>query len=77
MDAKIMTLCRCRVVIAVLFVLAVIILAVGCGTSSLGSYRAFLQDSSGHRYNTFNGKIEHNLFNGRYQKVEKEDREVD
>jgi len=31
MDAKIMTLCRCRVVIAVLFVLAVIILAVAVG----------------------------------------------
>lgn len=77
MGAKMKALCGCRVVVAVLFVLAVIISAVGCGTSLVESYRASLQDTGGPRFKMYNGKIEHNLFNGRYQKVEKEDWEDD
>ena len=77
MGAKMRTLCGCRVVVAVLFILAIMISAVGCGTSFLGSYRASLGDTGGPRFNLYNGKIEHDLFNGRYQKSEKEDWEDD
>ena len=71
MGAKMRALCGCRVVVAGLFILALMLSAVGCGTSSLASYRASLQDNGAPRYKTFNGKIEHNLFNGSYQKGEK------
>ena len=77
MGAKMRTLCGCRVVVAGLFILAVVISAVGCGTSSVGSYRASWQDGSGPRFKMYNGKIEHDLFSGRYQKMEKEDWEDD
>jgi len=76
MGAKTRASSRCRVVVAGLFILAVMISAVGCGTSSLG-YRASWQDTGGPRFNLYNGKIEHDLFNGRYQKSEKEDWEDD
>ena len=75
--AKMRALSGCRVVVAGLFILAVMISAVGCGTSSLASYRASLQDTGGSRFKMYNGKIEHDLFNGRYQKSEKEDWEDD
>ncbi len=76
MGAKMRALRRYQVVVAGLFIGAVIISAVGCGTSSLG-YRASWQDAGGPRLSMYNGKIEHNLFNGRDQKVEKEDWEDD
>ncbi len=76
MGAKMRALCGCRVVVAGLFILALMLAAVGCGTSSLASYRASLQDNGAPRYKTFNGKIEHNLFNASYQKG-KEDWEDD
>jgi hypothetical protein len=77
MGAKTRALCGCQVVVAGLFILAIMISAVGCGTNSWGSYRASLQDTGGSRFNMYSGKIEHNLFNGRYQKAEKEDWEDD
>jgi len=77
MGAKMRALCGCQVVVAVLFILAVIFSAVGCGTSSLGNYRASLRDTSGPRLNMHNWIIEHDLFNGKYQKSEKEDWEDD
>jgi len=77
MSANMRALCGCRVVVAVLFILAIMISAVGCGTSFLENYRASFQDTGGLKFNRYNGKIEHNLFNGRYQKVEKEDWEDD
>ena len=77
MGAKVRALYGCRVIVAVLFILAIMISAVGCGTISLGSYRASLQDTGEPKFNLYSGKIEHNLFNGRYQKVEKEDWEDD
>lgn len=73
MGAKMRGLCRCRVGVALVFILAVIISAVGCGASFMESYRASLQDTGGPRFKMYNGKIEHNLFNARYQKVEEED----
>jgi hypothetical protein len=77
MGNKMRTLCGCRVVVAGLFILAVMISGVGCGTSSLQSYRTSWQDTGGPRFNTHNWKIEHDLFGGRYQKAEKEDWEDD
>ena len=76
MGAKMRALCGCRVVVAMLFILAVMISAVGCGASSLASYRASLQDSGGPKFHPYNGKVEHDLFNGRDQKG-KEDWEDD
>lgn len=72
MGAKMRALCGCQVIVAVLFSLAVIISACGCGTNFMGDYRASLQDTGGSRFKMYNGKIEHNLFNGRDQKGEKE-----
>ena len=77
MGAKMRALCGCRVMVAVLFVLAIIISAGGCAANFMGDYRASLQDTGGPRYKMYNGKIEHNLFNGRYQKAEIEDWEDD
>jgi membrane protein implicated in regulation of membrane protease activity len=75
--AEMRALCGCRVVVAGLFFLAMMIAAVGCGTSFLGNYLKSLQDTGGSRFAMHRGKIEHDLFNGRYQKVEKEDWEDD
>jgi hypothetical protein len=77
MGAKIRVSCRCRVVVAVLCILGMMISTVGCGTSLMEQYRASLQDTGRPKFNVYNGKIEHNLFNGRYQKLEKEDWEDD
>jgi hypothetical protein len=77
MGAKIRALCGCRVVVAGLFILGMMISALGCGTSLMEQYRASLQDTGKPKFNRYNGKIEHNLFNGRYQKLEKEDWEDD
>jgi hypothetical protein len=76
MLAKLRALCGCQVVVAGLFILMFILSAVGCGTSSLGSYRAALQDSNGPKFNAHDLRIEHNLFNSKYQKG-KEDWEED
>jgi hypothetical protein len=77
MGAKMRALCGCRVIVAVLFVLAIIISAGGCGANFMGDYRASLQDTGAPRFKMYSGKFEHNLFNGTYQKGEKEDWEDD
>lgn len=77
MGAKMRALCGCRVVVAGLFILGMMIAAVGCSTSLMEQYRASLQDTGKPRFKMYNGQIEHNLFNGRYQKLEKEDWEDD
>lgn len=77
MGAKMRSLNGCRVVVALLFILTLIISAVGCGTSFMANYRASLQDTGGPRLKMYNGKIEHDLFSGRYRQVGKEDWEDD
>jgi hypothetical protein len=77
MSAKLRVFCGCRVVVAGLFILAVLLSAVGCGTSSLASYRASLQDTGGSKVHLYNGKIEHDFFGGRNQQVGKESWEDD
>jgi hypothetical protein len=77
MSAKMKAWCGCRVLVAVLFSLTVIISAVGCGTGFMQNYRASLQDPGGPRFKMYSGKIEHNLLNARIQKSEKEDWEED
>jgi hypothetical protein len=77
MGAKMRALCGCRVVVAGLFILGMMIAALGCSTSFMESYRASLQNTGRAKSNWYNGKIEHNLLNGRYQKLEKEEWEDD
>ena len=77
MCAKMRALCRCQVVVAGLFTLMVILSAIGCGTSSLGSYRAALQDANGAKFNVHDFRFEHDLFSGKNQKAGKEDWEED
>lgn len=72
MQVKMRALCRCRVVVALLFTLAVILGAFGCATSYPGSYRSDFQGTSGPRFNLRQLRIEHNLFNSKYQKLDKE-----
>ena len=72
MQAKMRALCRCRAVVALLFILAVMLSAVGCATSSPGSYRSSFQGTSEPKVSMRDWKIEHNLLNSRYQKLEKE-----
>ena len=77
MSAKMRALCGCRVIVAALFILGMMISAVGCGTSFLENYRASMQDTGRPKFNWYNGRIEHNLLNARYQKLDKEDWEDD
>ena len=76
MGTKMRALSGCRVVVAGLFILAVMVSAVGCGTSSLASYRASLQDTGAPKFKVYNRKVEHNMFNSTYQQG-KEDWEDD
>jgi hypothetical protein len=75
--AKMRASYRCQVIVALLLSLAVILSAVGCGTSSLGSYQSAFQSTNGSMFNMHEWRFEHNLLNSKYQKVEKEDWEDD
>jgi hypothetical protein len=77
MRAKMKIFYGCRLVVAGLFILAMLIATVGCGTSSMAKYRASLQDTGGSRYTVYNGKFEHDFFGGRNQQVGKESWEDD
>jgi hypothetical protein len=77
MGAKIRAICGCRVFLAGLCVLGMLSSTLGCGTSFMEQYRASLHDTGKPRFNRSRGKIEHNLFDGRYQNLEKEDWEDD
>jgi hypothetical protein len=63
------TLCRFHMLVALLFILV----AAGCGTSSLGSYQSAFSSSSGPKFNLHEWKFEHNFLNSKYQSPEKED----
>lgn len=77
MPAKIRTSYGCQMVVALAFILALIVVAVGCGTSSLGSYQSAFSGTSGPKFNMHEWKFEHNLFNSQSQRAEKEDWEDD
>jgi hypothetical protein len=77
MSAGVRLLCRCQVVFTCLFCLAIILLAVGCGTSSLGSYQSAFSNTSGAKFNMHEWRFEHDLFNSKYHRAEKEDWEDD
>ena len=77
MGATIRGLCGCRVILAGLFILGMMISTVGCGTSLIEQYRASLQDTGRPKSNWYNGKIDHDLFSGSYQRLAKEDWEDD
>jgi hypothetical protein len=73
MPGKLRTLCRRQIVVVLLFILALIPIAAGCGTSPVGTYQSALIGSSGPKFNMPEWKFEHNLFNSKYQRAEKED----
>ena len=79
MRAKMMASTRYQVFVALILSLAVILSAVGCGTSSLLSYRNSIQSTKQSynepRFNVFNWRFD--LLNSNGQKVEKEDWEDD
>jgi hypothetical protein len=77
MGVKIRSLCGCRVILARLFILGMMISMLGCGTSIMDKYRASLQDTGKPQYNWYNGKIQHDLLSGKYQRLEKDDWEDD
>jgi len=60
-----------------LFILAVILVAAGCGTTSLGRYQSAFLSTSGPKFNMHEWKFEHNLLNSYDQRAEKEDWEDD
>ncbi len=66
----------CQVVVARLLTLAVLLAAVGCATTYPGSYMSALPGTQGTRFNVREMRVEHNLFNSRYQ-MAKEDWEED
>jgi len=64
MQANMKALHRCRVLVASLLILAFMLVAAGCGTSSVRSYQTAFQSTSGPGVNIHDWKIEHNLFSG-------------
>lgn len=77
MQPKMRALWSCRAVVALLWILAVMLAAVGCATNYPGSYRSSFQGAPEPKVNTHEWKIEHDFLNSRYQKLEKEDWEDD
>ncbi len=77
MQTKKKSLWRNRCVVTLLLILAFIILNIGCGASYLKTYRSNLYGPDGPNYRVVEWKIEHNLFNSKYQKVDQEDLEED
>jgi hypothetical protein len=77
MSAKKRVLGKCQVGDALLFILTVILVAVGCGTSSSRSYQSAFSNTSGPTFNLQEWRFEHNLLNSKYQRAEKEDWEDD
>jgi hypothetical protein len=73
MQAKMMALCGSRVVVALLLILAVSISVIGCATSYLKTYQTALRAPDAPKYRMVDWKIEHNLLNGRYTKLDKDD----
>lgn len=77
MQAKMKGLYRCKVVAAVLLILGVILSMVGCATSYQQSYLSAYQSPYGPGLIMQGLKIEHNVLNNKYLKVEKDDLEDD
>ncbi len=67
MPAKVRGLYRCRAFLAPLLIAAIMFLGMGCGTSSLKSYQAFLQNPSRAGANNNDWMVEHDLFSGKAQ----------
>jgi len=73
MRTKMGTLCRYRVVVALSLTLAVFLSAVGCGTNYTGSYNSAFQSTYQPRLDMLAWRIDHDLFNSKYQQLEEED----
>ena len=77
MQAKMKAVCRSKVVAALLLILAVILLMVGCAASYPQSYLSSYQSPYEPGIIMQGLKIEHNVLNNKYQRVEKDDLEDD
>lgn len=77
MLTKMGTLCRYRVIVALSLTLAVFFSALGCGTSYKGSYNSAFQSAYQPRSDMLALRIDHDLFNSKYQQLEQEDWEND
>jgi hypothetical protein len=78
MQTKMTALCRGRLLLSLLLTLAVILPAFGCAANYPGSYRSDFQGTYyGPRVNVRQWRIEHNLLNSKYQKLEPEAWEED
>jgi hypothetical protein len=75
MQAEIKALGGCRFFISLLLTMVFIIATVGCGSSYLKGHQSNLYGPNGPKYRVVEWKIEHNLFNSKYQRVEQEDAE--
>jgi hypothetical protein len=73
MHAKMRSLYKCRVVIALILLLLVVLSPIGCGTSLLQNYRSSFQNTNEPKVNMLEWRFD--LFNSKYQKVEMEDSE--
>jgi hypothetical protein len=77
MGTKMGPLWRYRVVVALSLILAVFLSAVGCGAGYTGSYNSAFQSTYQPRLDMVAWRIDHDLFNSKYQQMEKEDWEDD
>lgn len=75
MEADEKLLCKRQIFIGMLLIVGLIISTVGCGTSYLRTYQSALQGPDGPKYRMVEWKIEHNLFNTKYQQADREDPE--
>jgi hypothetical protein len=71
MRVKMRALSRCHVVVSLLLSLSVILSAVGCGTSFMGSYRSALLSNNDTKSNMVEWRFD--LMSSNYQKADKED----
>jgi hypothetical protein len=76
MRSRMNALWRRRVGFALSLIVAVSFMAFSCASSSPGSYKLGFQGTSP-RFNTSTWTIEHNLFNGKSQRADKEAWEED
>jgi hypothetical protein len=77
MRANMRALCRCNVVVALFLILGMILSVVGCATSYPQSYLSTYQSPYGPRVTMPGLRIEHDLLNNKYQRVDKDDLEND
>jgi len=77
MQSKIRALHARQIAVSLLFILGLVFSTIGCGASQLRTYQSALLGPDGPKYRMVDWKIEHNLFNGKYQQADLEDSKND